>query len=671
MNLTHYFKKQTEPKKQINTEYQNTKDTYLQIIKNLLNDNTIDAYTYNKIINFYKIRGNLLLLSSYNDIMGKIQNNDKVSQEIKTKLHQTSQKIFAHLYKITTTIIDPTIKFTDDQLNAIKNIIIFLSNKDDYTFRLNGFAGTGKTTTIAKLLIFLLSKRYIRSVVFVAPTNKAVNVQKSKFRTDIKSLIAEDNLSLNQQLDVLETKGITVHFLTIHKLLNYKNDFDADGSRIFVKNDKKSNIALYDLVVVDECSMVPFGINVNIFDSIETILRSAGKDKSDINKVPKVLFVGDPAQLPPVNESVSIIFSTTPADFDIELYKKEAPPENFDSFVKKVISQKTVTLEQVVRSNDDSVVGLCNEIRAWVLNKIPFPKMGQYAGGKVKMYKYDKTKTKTDTKWFNTCLNYFKQHETSNIILTWTNRQCDIYNTKLRQLLFNKEKLNTFEKGDILILNDFYNIKESIIETKAKGKQFYTSEQIKVVAVEETMKAVPEFSEALPKRISKIEGAAFVEDKFKKTIKAINKGITRKYDTWKLHVQKLNEITVKDSIPEVYHLYCVKDSHKNLLEKDKQFASEKIRELRKLFMTFMKDKLDILDKEVIRPLWREWNSRLWEPFADCNQGACQTVHKCQSSTYYNVFVDAHDILLNQNPNDAKRCLYTAFTRTSNELHVLL
>jgi ATP-dependent exoDNAse (exonuclease V) alpha subunit len=48
-----------------------------------------------------------------------------------------------------------------------------------------------------------------------------------------------------------------------------------------------------------------------------------------------------------------------------------------------------------------------------------------------------------------------------------------------------------------------------------------------------------------------------------------------------------------------------------------------------------------------------------------------TVHKSQSSSYYNVFVDTDDILNNNNINDCKRCIYTAYTRAINELHINL
>lgn len=709
MDLTYYFQNKSSiidiEKIKKNNKLRETREEFINILKDLLKNGAIDMLIFNNIIDFYKTRGKLTNLLSYTKLINSIVNNQIIDQKVRDNFSTINREVFKHIYdlfknsdfneksldieQIQRMIIETnkeSINFTDDQINAIRNIMWFLCDDEATSFRLNGYAGTGKTTTVSKLTVFLLAKKYIKSVAFVAPTNKAVNVIKSKFRTDVCTLVKDNNLSLMQQLDVLESKGLSIHFLTIHKLLNYKNDFDIDGERIFVKGNK-SNILTYDLIVVDECSMVMFQIIVNIFASIDNIIRSAGKDKTGI-KIPKILYVGDPAQLPPVNENVSIIFSDNKKDFNFELYKKVLTDDNniykefnkdvniifenhFNIFVNKVISQKTSNLEQVVRSNDNKVVGICNEIRSWVLGRIKQPKIGQYVGDKVKIYKYNKG-DKTKTNWFLTCLNYFKKNnDMSNIILTWTNRQCDEYNTKLRQMMFSKDNLNKFERGDILILNDFYNIKESEIEDKGKVKRFYTSEQIKVTDIEEVMKAVPEFTENIPIRIKKMENNVFIEDKFIKTIKIINKGITRKYNSWKLHVQKLTEIIVKDTIPEVYFLYSVKDEHKELLEKDKQFVAEKIKDLRKIYITFLKDKVDILDKEIIRPLWRELNNRLVEPFAECNYGAVLTAHKCQSSTYFNVFVDAHDIINNPNENEAKRCLYTALTRTSNELHILL
>lgn len=44
-----------------------------------------------------------------------------------------------------------------------------------------GYAGTGKTTLLTKLLAFLIKNRYIYSFTLTAPTNKAVDVLKLNF----------------------------------------------------------------------------------------------------------------------------------------------------------------------------------------------------------------------------------------------------------------------------------------------------------------------------------------------------------------------------------------------------------------------------------------------------------------------------------------------------------
>jgi exodeoxyribonuclease V len=78
-----------------------------------------------------------------------------------------------------------------------------------------------------------------------------------------------------------------------------------------------------------------------------------------------------------------------------------------------------------------------------------------------------------------------------------------------------------------------------------------------------------------------------------------------------------------------------------------------------------------IDNEIIRPLWRQWNKLFIDQFANVNYGNSHSVHKSQGSSFYNVFVDSDDILNNPNQEEAKRCIYTAFTRSSNELHILI
>ena len=84
-----------------------------------------------------------------------------------------------------------------------------------------------------------------------------------------------------------------------------------------------------------------------------------------------------------------------------------------------------------------------------------------------------------------------------------------------------------------------------------------------------------------------------------------------------------------------------------------------------------KEHINIITKSIIRSLWKEFNDKFIATFANVNISMSITTHKAQSSTYFNVFVDADDILNNINSDEAKRSLYTACSRTSNELHILI
>ena len=248
----------------------------------------------------------------------------------------------------------------------------------------------------------------------------------------------------------------------------------------------------------------------------------------------------------------------------------------------------------------------------------------------------------------------------------------------MRKTLYKKATLNKFEIGDILILTDFYNIKETeVVEKKSKkfdkdskeSKGFYTSEQIKVTDIEHVTKAISEFTENL-NGISKLKNCNDIKEKYVKAIKLINKNTTRKYNAWKLHVHKLADI-ISNTIPETHQIYVVNDNSLEILVKDRKYVAERIKELRNYYNNMHKENAENIDRHVIRPLWKELNKKLVEPFAKVNVFFSGTCHRAQGSTYYNVFVDADDILKNNNLDEAKRCLYTAITRTSNELHLYI
>jgi len=730
MDIRYWFK-QEENKKEDKKDLINQsmkkqlQDLYKNLLSKLVNNQWIDIMEYSEMINYMKSGGTLVNLGRYFQIKKRIDENQDIDVEVKRRFDKCNKELYSHIYEIfeidkiktikeiktDKILVDiekynkNEIKFTMDQKNAIKKVCNFLYHPKKKTFGLYGYAGTGKTTLITKLIHYLVLKNYLSSIVFAAPTNKAVNILKAKFKDDILNLIKnkdeniDDKMTFDEQIDKLDKKGFKINFLTIHKLLNYKNDFNVNGERIFIKGNK-SMVKNYDLVIIDECSMIPMQVVQHIYDDLRSSPLMTSKEET-IKRIPKILFVGDPAQLPPVNEKVSIIFSKRQNEFNFEIFKKCFDHQNDDNinkiisksaenkmlldkykeFQNDIIKQHSITLKHIVRNGNNNVIGLCNNIRDWVMGSVKSPILFKYQSEVVLYYKC-KNEDKTESKWFKKCLEEFKNQDNnlSNIILTWTNKQSDIYNNRIRSVLFHniKRRLKKYEVGDMLILNDFYNMEDSDgknqyemnVSKTTDNKKFYTSEQIKITDVQDIIKVIVPLNEILNKKI-KIKGIRNIESIYINTIKTINNKINRHYRTWKIYVHKLADILVKDTIPELYQLYVLHDNEIERFKKDKEFGMKKIQELRDQYNSMYFENRENIEKNIIRPLWKEWNKKMIEPFANVDHGYCITTHKSQGSTFYNVFVDANDILKNSNTNEAKRCMYTALTRTSNKIHVLI
>ena len=98
----------------------------------------------------------------------------------------------------------------------------------------------------------------------------------------------------------------------------------------------------------------------------------------------------------------------------------------------------------------------------------------------------------------------------------------------------------------------------------------------------------------------------------------------------------------------------------------------------KLKEIMAKIKQEVLKSKKIINLGLILLSRLWlyifnniiDLFAEVGYGYCITSHKSQGSTYNNVYVDVSNILnYNRDEIDGLKCLYTAVTRTADNLHI--
>lgn len=162
---------------------------------------------YNDLIIIFK----KVIKQIYNISLTENENLDNINDEIKMNIYKSF-------------LLDkPDLEYTEDQKDAVKLMIDNLYDYENRSCGVYGSAGTGKTTITVDFIAFLAKHKYIKRVAFTASTNKAVNIIKYKFEPYFAN----------------KTLGETfVHFLTIHRLLNYKSSFDAQGNRIFIKKKK-------------------------------------------------------------------------------------------------------------------------------------------------------------------------------------------------------------------------------------------------------------------------------------------------------------------------------------------------------------------------------------------------------------------------------------------------
>lgn len=157
------------------------------------------------------------------------------------------------------------IQLTTGQAAALEQMRAFATRAPGTAslMTLQGYAGTGKTTLVGVLLREVADEFRIA---VAAPTNKAVGVLRQK------------------------VGDVPAEFRSIHSFLGLKMREREDGTMECTPEGLPS-LHEYDLVIIDECSM----IGDKLFEMIVTMQRGA-----------RILFVGDPAQLPPVERSTVV-----------------------------------------------------------------------------------------------------------------------------------------------------------------------------------------------------------------------------------------------------------------------------------------------------------------------------------------------------------------------------
>lgn len=293
-------------------------------------------------------------------------------------------------------------KLTILQNKVFEQIKAFL-NSDASVFILRGYAGTGKTTMVKVIADYI---KQSRQLAMMAPTGRAARVLATKTGhkavTIHKAIYAKAHIEPKKVKDIAESE--------------YKFVFPINES------ENGGNI----VAIVDEASMVCsrkiehelfiFGTD-NLMEDLLTFVRP--------NFGGKVIFVGDPAQLPPVGESVS---NALRAEY----------------FKEKGLKVVEAELTEVLRQKGDSVI-LKNAMM--IRDLLQKDKRNQLVFEEQK----DDVEMVPSEQFLDKYLKYRKESgRHDSVIICYSNKSANRYNRDIRKSLYGGDV--PLRENDILLI---------------------------------------------------------------------------------------------------------------------------------------------------------------------------------------------------------------------------
>lgn len=300
-------------------------------------------------------------------------------------------------------------ELTKQQNEAFKKIKAFMES-DASVFILRGYAGTGKTTMVKVVTDYIAQSR---NMYLMAPTGRAARVlsQKTKcMATTIHKAIYEGTCLVSKGTnDIAETEFKLVFPIRTSK---------QDGKNV---------------VIVDEASMLcsrkikhelyKFGSD-NLMEDLLTFIRPGFGGK--------VIFVGDPAQLPPVGESVS---NALRAEY----------------FQKQGLKVMEAELTEVLRQKNDSII-LKNAMMIRDLLK------KDKRNSLVFEEKKDDVETISANCFLEKYLDYRKKSDKNDsVVICFSNKSASRYNRAIRTDLYGKD-VPVRENDVLMIIQNNYNL---------------------------------------------------------------------------------------------------------------------------------------------------------------------------------------------------------------------
>ena len=257
-------------------------------------------------------------------------------------IHSRMQRLKAQKCLIQQILFPPHTSLSSTDWQQVACLNAFLNNFSI----ISGGPGTGKTTTVSKLLALLIMDNPDCKVSLCAPTGKAAaRMQESISNTMVSFKDLDIPEDIIRKISLLQAT-------TIHSLLGY-----IHGSIEFKHNS--NNLLKTDILIVDECSMIDLSLFYKLLQAIDTSRT-------------KVILLGDKNQLASVdagsifrdlcNETVKMnTFSSERFEFIndfIEPPQNKIEPDNIMANNNHPLFQHLIELEKSFRFKDDDGIGI-------------------------------------------------------------------------------------------------------------------------------------------------------------------------------------------------------------------------------------------------------------------------------------------------------------------------
>jgi len=267
----------------------------------------------------------------------------------------------------------------NEQEEAMAKLLDFLADPDQQFFTLRGYAGTGKTFLMQELVRRCKNTR--TTFAFTAPTNKAAKV----------------------------LRELTGHACTIYSLLGLRIEKNGELKEL-VGGEYSEDLDDIDVIVLDEASMV----NSKLFHLLQ--------DRVEDHPGLKVIYMGDPAQLPPVGEVSSPVWGLDSQAELTRVMRYDNQILKFVTNVRQVVNSPAPCIN-IKSDNDGHSEGV------WKMTRAQFK----------------------EAVYNDACNGAFGDGALGKVI-AWRNARVDEYNDLIRRAIFGAEAVpGNFLQGERII----------------------------------------------------------------------------------------------------------------------------------------------------------------------------------------------------------------------------